>query len=55
MTEEIPDRRPNCGRILLEKHLWALDLNEFEIENDLKVILQGTSGKAESPIFMKLC
>jgi hypothetical protein len=29
-------KRPNCNKILVEKHLWALGLHEFEVENELR-------------------
>ncbi len=29
-------KRPNCDKILDEKHLWALGLHEFEVENELR-------------------
>jgi hypothetical protein len=35
ITKTIPFKRPNCGEILEEKHLWALNKNEFECEKEL--------------------
>ncbi len=29
-------KRPNCNKTLVEKHLWALGLHEFEVENELR-------------------
>jgi hypothetical protein len=40
MTHSLPHERPNCEEILKEKHLWALDENEFEFENGMNVILK---------------
>jgi hypothetical protein len=34
------ERRQTCEKILNEHQSWALDKNEFEIENDLKFILE---------------
>jgi hypothetical protein len=39
MTKEEQDERPNCEKLLKEKHLWALSENEFDIENELKIVL----------------
>jgi hypothetical protein len=40
MTQSSPDERPNCEEILKNRHLWALDENEFEFENEMNVILK---------------
>jgi len=45
MTKEIPDQRPNCEEILNEKSFWALSENEFEFENESKVILESFKEK----------
>jgi hypothetical protein len=45
MTEELPEKRPNCDEILIQKHLWALERYELNFENDLKHIL---NSKAEN-------
>jgi hypothetical protein len=40
MTHSSPDQRPNCEEILEEKHLWASDENEFDLNNEIRVILK---------------
>jgi hypothetical protein len=39
MTRELSEERPSCEEILEEKHLWALDHNDFEFENELTNVL----------------
>ncbi len=39
MTSDDPSKRPNCKEILEKRIFWALDLNELEIENELRDIL----------------
>jgi Zyg-11 family protein len=42
MTSRYTDKRPNCEEILEDKDLWALDENDFDLENAL-----GTSIESE--------
>jgi Zyg-11 family protein len=36
MTSIVPSERPNCEEILERKHMWALNGNEFKLEDELK-------------------
>jgi hypothetical protein len=36
MSSDFPYKRPNCEEILKEKDSWALNKEEFEINNELK-------------------
>ncbi len=38
MTQPNPYKRPNCHQILNSQHLWALDNNEFQINDQMKHI-----------------
>jgi hypothetical protein len=33
-----PHKRPNCEEILMKKNLWALNEEEFEINDELEKI-----------------
>jgi hypothetical protein len=48
MTNLIPSKRPNCEEILESKHLWALDKNEFQINDELRQILEEKSKDKQS-------
>jgi hypothetical protein len=39
MKKEDPKQRPSCDEILEEKHLWALNENELEIEKEIRDVL----------------
>jgi Zyg-11 family protein len=51
MTQTDPNQRPNCREILELKHLWALDLNEFEIESELRIALDSETKNNNTNIF----
>jgi hypothetical protein len=36
MTARLPNKRPDCEKILEKKNSWALIEEEFEINNELK-------------------
>jgi len=36
MTRFVPNKRPNCEQILERKKQWALNEEEFEIDDELK-------------------
>jgi hypothetical protein len=48
MTRSIPIDRPNCKQILESKHLWALDKNELEINDELSGLLEEKSKDKQS-------
>jgi Zyg-11 family protein len=50
MTNQLPSKRPICEVILNEKHLWALNENELDIENELKSVFE--SGLEERNSFI---
>jgi hypothetical protein len=54
MTKLIPSKRPNCKEILESKHLWALDKNEFEINDELRHVLKEKSEDKQS-IYHLIC
>jgi hypothetical protein len=41
-------KRPNCLEILESKHLWALDMNEFTINDELRRVLEEKSNDKQS-------
>ncbi len=36
MTSSLKNRRPNCDEILLQKHLWSLNLTELQNDSEFK-------------------
>jgi hypothetical protein len=40
MTNKVPAKRPNCEIILEAEQSWALNENEFNIENELNPIFE---------------
>ncbi len=36
MTSSLKNKRPNCGEILLQKHLWSLNLTELQNDSEFK-------------------
>jgi RCC1 and BTB domain-containing protein len=48
MTQPNPSKRPNCDQILDSQHLWALDKNEFQINDEMKHILEEKSKDKQS-------
>jgi hypothetical protein len=48
MTQPNPSKRPNCDEILDSQHLWALDKNEFQINDEIKDILEEKSKDKQS-------
>ncbi len=36
MTQRFPHKRPNCEEILERKNTWALNEEEFEIDDELR-------------------
>jgi hypothetical protein len=36
MTAKLPNKRPDCEKILEKKNSWALNEEEFEINGELK-------------------
>jgi hypothetical protein len=54
MQKAIPNKRPNCEQILLSKHLWALDKNEFQINYELRRVLEEKS-KDKQSIYHMIC
>jgi hypothetical protein len=51
MTQELPHIRPNCQQILKDKHLWALNENEFEFENELSLILKSEENSERNFVY----
>jgi hypothetical protein len=45
MTSFDPLHRPDCGEIILQKSYWSFSKSEFDIEKDLKVIIDLCSEK----------
>jgi hypothetical protein len=36
MTSSLKNRRPKCDEILLQKHLWSLNLTELQNDGEFK-------------------
>jgi hypothetical protein len=36
MTRSIQNKRPNCEEILEKKNLWALNEEEFEVDDEMR-------------------
>jgi hypothetical protein len=43
MTDRDYSERPDCQQILEDKHLWALNRNEFNFDEDLRFITEHKS------------
>ncbi len=48
MTQMNPIKRPNCEEILETRGLWAMDKNDFEINDELRHILEEKSKDNQS-------
>ncbi len=48
MTQSIPSNRSKFEEIFNSKHMWALDKNEFEIKDELRIVLEEKSKDKQS-------
>ncbi len=54
MTARLPHKRPNCEEILERKNSWALIKEQFEINNELKDIINSKERENEFTIYSLL-
>jgi hypothetical protein len=54
MTSNLPRKRPTCEQILNSKNSWALNIEELEINDELKNIIASKERENESIIYSML-
>ncbi len=54
MTSNLPHKRPNCEEILERKNSWALNEEEFEINDELEKIINSQGSESELTIYCLL-
>jgi hypothetical protein len=50
----LQNKRPNCEQILMKKDLWALNEEEFGINDELKKIINSKESENDSTIYSML-
>jgi hypothetical protein len=51
MTRSPPRDRPDCDEILAQKHLWALNKNELELEDKMRAFLEAKKDEKNFTIY----
>jgi uracil phosphoribosyltransferase len=54
MTEDLQHIRPDCGEMLIKKNSWALNEEEFEINDEMKNIIYAKIRENELTIYSML-
>jgi hypothetical protein len=54
LCNHLPRRRPNCEEILEKKHLWSLNEEDFEINDELEKIIDSQGSENELTIYCLL-
>ncbi len=54
MTQMLPQQRPKCEEILKRKKKWALNEEEFEINDELEKIIDSKGSENDLTIYSML-
>jgi hypothetical protein len=53
MRNPFPQERPDAQEILLKKHLWTINMTEFNLENEYKILSKSLNENSFVHIFIK--